>query len=105
ILTRTWVPTQDSPGIRQTYEARIVAPEDLRVVMSAEHLAPEGEPAGEGLRAWRFRLDNPVPPYLIALGVGDIAFEALGPRSGVFTEPSMLEASAYEFADLEAMID
>ena len=25
ILTRTWVPTQDSPGIRQTYEARIVA--------------------------------------------------------------------------------
>ena len=26
ILTRTWVPTQDSPGIRQTWDARIVAP-------------------------------------------------------------------------------
>jgi leukotriene-A4 hydrolase len=25
ILTRTWVPTQDSPGIRQTWTARIVA--------------------------------------------------------------------------------
>ena len=26
ILNRTWIPTQDSPGIRQTWEARIVAP-------------------------------------------------------------------------------
>ena len=46
ILTRTWVPTQDSPGIRQTYDARIVAPADLRVVMSAQQLTPEGEAAG-----------------------------------------------------------
>ena len=35
ILTRTWIPTQDSPGIRQTYSARIVVPRDLRAVMSA----------------------------------------------------------------------
>ena len=26
ILTRTWIPTQDSPGIRQSYEARIAHP-------------------------------------------------------------------------------
>src|SRR5690606_17299397 len=33
-LNRTWIPTQDSPGIRQTWEARIVAPKPLEVVMS-----------------------------------------------------------------------
>lgn len=104
ILTRTWVPTQDSPGIRQTYEARIVAPAPLKAVMSAEMLTPEGEPA-EGGRAFRFRLDNPVPPYLMALAVGDLAFQPLGPRSGVWTEPSMLPAAANELADLERMID
>ena len=48
ILTRTWIPTQDSPGIRQTYEARIVAPEGLRVVMSAEMLTPNGQTAAAG---------------------------------------------------------
>ncbi|HZW15861.1 MAG TPA: aminopeptidase, partial [Brevundimonas sp.] len=60
ILTRTWVPTQDSPGIRQTWDDRIVAPSDLKAVMSAEMLTPEGEPAGEGFTAWRFRMTNPV---------------------------------------------
>ena len=105
ILTRTWVPTQDSPGIRQTYSARIVAPEALSVVMSAEHLTPEGEPAGPGLRAWLFRMDHRVPPYLMAIAIGDLAFEATGPRTGVFTEPSTLEASADELVDLERMVE
>ena len=105
ILTRTWVPTQDSPGIRQTYSARIVAPEALGVVMSAEHLTPTGEPAGPGMRAWRFRMDNRVPPYLMAIAIGDIAFEGTGPRTGVFTEPSMLEASADELVDVERMVE
>ena len=48
ILNRTWIPTQDSPGIRQTWEARIIAPEPLKVVMRGERLTPEGEPAGDG---------------------------------------------------------
>jgi hypothetical protein len=105
ILTRTWVPTQDSPGIRQTYDARIVAPEDLRVVMSAQQLTPEGEAAGPGLKAWRFRMTNPVPPYLIAIGVGDLAFAAIDERTGVFTEPPRLEAARAELAPTADMVD
>ena len=103
ILTRTWVPTQDSPGIRQTYSARIVAPEALRVVMSAENLTPEGEEAGGG-RAWRFRMDKPIPPYLMAIAIGDIAFKPISARAGVYAEPVMLDKVASEFADLEKMV-
>ncbi|HEX8379348.1 MAG TPA: aminopeptidase, partial [Allosphingosinicella sp.] len=72
ILNRSWIPTQDSPGIRQTWEARIVVPEPLRAVMSGERLTPEGEAAEGGGRAFRFRMDKPVAPYLIALAAGDI---------------------------------
>ena len=103
ILTRTWIPTQDSPGIRQAYDARITVPAPLRAVMSAEQLTPEGEPAAGG-RAFRFRLDKPVPPYLIAIAVGDIAFRPLGPRTGVYAEPSIVDSAAREFVDVERMV-
>jgi leukotriene-A4 hydrolase len=103
ILTRTWVPTQDSPGIRQTWTARIVAPDDLTVVMSAE--ASGSEPGtANGTRAWKFRMDHPVAPYLIAIAIGDLGFQSLGERTGVYTEPSMLPAAAAELADLEKMV-
>ena len=72
IFTRTWIPTQDTPGVRQTYSARITVPRDLHAVMSAEQLTPDGveTPAG---RTFEFRLTQPVPPYLIAIGVGELA--------------------------------
>jgi aminopeptidase N len=103
ILTRTWAPTQDSPGIRQTYNARIVAPEGLKVVMSAEMLTPDGEPA-EGGRAFRFRMTNPVPIYLMSLAIGDLAFQAVSHRTGVWAEPSVIESATYECADMERMV-
>ena len=105
ILNRTWIPTQDSPGIRQTWEARITAPEPLKVVMSGERLTPEGEPAAPGRRAFRFRMDQPVAPYLIAIAAGDLAFRELGPRTGVWTEPAMLDRAAAELADTERMVE
>ncbi len=103
ILTRTWIPTQDSPGIRQTYSARITVPRDLRVVMSAEQKTPDGVEVSGG-RAFEFSMPQAVPPYLIAIAVGDIAFKSVGPRSGVYAEPSVLPRAASEFADIEKMI-
>lgn len=103
ILNRTWIPTQDSPGIRQTWEARITAPKPLDVVMSGVR---QGEPEdlGDGRRAFTFVMDKPVPPYLIALAAGDIDFRAIGPRTGVWAEPSVIDRAYTEVADTEAMV-
>ncbi len=104
-LNRTWIPTQDSPGIRQTWSATITAPEPLKVVMSGERLTQDGEPAGDGRRAYRFKMDKPVAPYLIAIAAGDLAFRELGPRTGVWTEPVMLDRAAAELTDTEKMVE
>jgi leukotriene-A4 hydrolase len=105
LLNRSWIPTQDSPGIRQTWEARIVVPEPLKAVMSGDKLTPDGEPAPEGGRAFRFRMDKPVAPYLIALAAGDIAFRPIGKRTGIYAEPATVDAAAWEFADTEKMVE
>ncbi|MCG7348359.1 M1 family metallopeptidase [Sphingomonas sp. ACRSK] len=104
INNRSWIPTQDSPGIRQSWSASITVPADLVAVMSGERLTPEGEAAGEGQRRYRFRMDRNVPPYLIALAVGDIGFRAVDTRTGVFTEPTDLDRTASELSDTGKMV-
>ena len=104
ILTRTWIPTQDSPGIRQTYGAVVRVPPGMRAVMSAETVGGESERDEQGRSVFRFNLPHPVPPYLFALAVGDIAFRAIGPTTGVYAEPSVVERAANEFAEVDDMI-
>ncbi|WP_457311577.1 M1 family metallopeptidase [Sphingomonas sp. UYAg733] len=105
ILNRSWIPTQDSPGIRQTWEAKITVPEGLTAVMSGEAKSALGEAAPNDMRTFTYVMDKPVAPYLIALAVGDLRFQATGPRTGIWTEPSMLEKSAREFGELEKFVD
>ncbi|MFN0241480.1 MAG: M1 family metallopeptidase [Planctomycetota bacterium] len=99
ILTRTWIPLQDSPGVRVTYEAHITAPSGLTAVMSAEQLG-RGEDG-----AFHFRMTNKIPPYLIALACGRIEFRAISDRCGVWAEPSVVEKAQAEFSDTEKMVD
>ncbi len=100
VLARTWVPLQDSPGVRFTFDARIRVPAGLMAVMGAEN---GRERRDDGV--YTFTMPQPIPSYLLALAVGDLEFRSLGKRSGVYAEPSVVEKAAYEFADTEKMIE
>ena len=100
ILARTWVPCQDSPGIRMTYSATVRVPKELMAVMSAENPV-EANDSG----VYHFHMPQPIPSYLLALSVGDLAFRRFSDNSGVYAEKPMIEASAYELADTPKMIE
>ncbi|WP_026999952.1 M1 family metallopeptidase [Eisenibacter elegans] len=99
ILARTWIPCQDSPGIRFSYEARIRVPKELMALMSAEN--PQQRSA-DG--QYQFRMPQPIPAYLMALAVGDLAFEAIGNTTGIYAEPAILPKAVAEFGDLDKML-
>ena len=99
ILARTWLPCQDSPGLRITYDAKVTVPKDLMALMSAENptaLSKDG--------VYSFKMEQPIPTYLMALAVGDIRFKAIGDRTGVYAIPSVIDAAAYEFEDMQKML-
>jgi leukotriene-A4 hydrolase len=98
---RSFVPLQDTPRVRATYSASLRVPAGLVAVMAAE---PDAANA-RGAPVFRFRMPQPIPSYLLAVAVGDLAFAPIGRRTGVWAEPSVLEAAAWEFGDVEAMLE
>lgn len=56
------------------------------------------------LITFKFLQKIPIPSYLIAIAVGNLKSKRIGPRSTVWTEQEHLEASAYEFAETEEML-
>ena len=81
----------------------------------------QGESAG-GKVAYSFDQPTPIPSYLVGLAVGNIHCKEIGPRfvcksedaeeylvrpvcrSRVWSEPELLDACAYEFAEVEEFL-
>lgn len=99
ILTRSWIPLQDTPLNRITYSADVQTPKGLMAIMSASNpkkLSADGK--------YHFKMEQKIPAYLIALAVGNLVYSPLGEKTGVYSEPEIADAATYEFADVPKMM-
>lgn len=99
ILTRTWIPCQDSPGARITYSAQVRVQPGMMALMSAEN-PTEQEMTGR----YTFKMEQPIPPYLIAFAAGQLKYVSLGPTTGVYAEHTMIDKAVYEFGEVQDMM-
>ncbi|WP_432950588.1 M1 family metallopeptidase [Kribbella sp. CA-253562] len=99
IHARSWVPVQDTPSVRFSYAAHVTAPPELMVLMSADN-GTQSRRTG----SYDVVMPEPIPSYLLAIAAGDLVFEPIGERSGVWAEPEMAKRAAAEFSDTEEMM-
>ena len=107
IHARSVFPCQDTPSVRFTFSAEVEVPKGLIAVMAAEQVeggALSKSKGQKGSGRFVFRMPQPIPSYLFALAVGNLEFREFGPRAGIYAEPQMIEAAAWEFAENEAKI-
>jgi leukotriene-A4 hydrolase len=99
ILARTWIPCQDSPGVRFTYNASVTVPSGLMALMSAENPTELNDE-----NVYEFRMAQPIPSYLLALAVGNVEFRSVGEHTGVYATPDLIDAAEYEFGEMEQLL-
>jgi aminopeptidase N len=99
IWSRTWIPCQDSPGVRFTYNAKVTVPKDLMALMSAVNPQQKNDTG-----IYTFKQDKAIPSYLMAIAVGDVEFKSIDNRTGVYSEHSVIDKAKWEFAELGKMV-
>jgi leukotriene-A4 hydrolase len=108
IHARSLIPCQDMPGVKFTYGATVTVPAWATPVMSAilkttSRAHPDDSQHGSS-KIYTFEQTVPISAYLLALAVGQLEKRDLSPRCAVWSEPSVVEAAAYEFAQTEEFL-
>jgi len=98
IHARSVVPCQDVPEAKITYAAKVRVENEHQICLMSALSTSNAD------NVYNFEQKVPVPSYLIAIVVGALESRELGPRSRVWSEPSMADASQYEFAETEKFI-
>ncbi len=100
ILARTWIPCQDSPNIRFTYDATVKVDPNYLPLMSAQN--PQ-EKNADGV--YQFKNPIAIPSYLMALCVGNLEYKNIGENTGVYAEPITMNAAFYELGEMQEMVN
>lgn len=101
IASRSWMPVQDTPTVRMTYEATLRVPSGKLALMSAA----DNPQAINDTGAYVFHMPYPIPAYLIALAVGDFAFRPIDGRTGVYAAPDLVDQAAGLMQSMPEMLD
>jgi leukotriene-A4 hydrolase len=101
IMTRSWIPIQDTPSIRITYGAKVSLPEDSGMICLMSARNPK-EKSQDGV--YHFSINKPIPSYLISMAIGNLSYRALNENMGVYSEPVLLEEAAWELEDVDQMM-
>jgi aminopeptidase N len=98
---RAWMPVQDTPSVRSTFEATLHVPRGLLALMTAKNNPRVANDTG----VYSFDMPYPIPSYLMGLAAGRWEYHAFDQRTGVYAEPEMLEAAAWDLQDLPEMLE
>jgi leukotriene-A4 hydrolase len=103
IHARALVPCQDRPGVKMSYTATVTVPDWATCVMSAVLKNTDILIEEKKIRStW----DQPVPisSYLLAMAVGQLSKRDISKRCAIWSEPSVVEAAAFEFSETEEFL-
>jgi len=80
-------------------------PAPLQALMSAVLQSTTPVASADGaLQTWSFNQAVPIPSYLVALCVGNLAKADISDRCAVWAEPEKVEAAAFEFGETEKFL-
>ena len=97
---RRWIPIQDTPAMRLTYDATVHVPPTHLALMSADNNPRATTATG----VYHFTMAQPIPPYLIAIAVGRLDYHAFDERTGVYAEPELMDAAISELNYMPQMV-
>lgn len=105
ILARTLLPCMDTPAVKAPYTIAVSVPSPLVAACSGTAVGQNPTFEEDGFLTYHYEQKLPIPAYLIAIVAGALKKAQVGPRSFVWTEKELLDASVYEFsADTEKYV-
>ncbi|CAD8081833.1 unnamed protein product [Paramecium sonneborni] len=108
IKCRSLMPLQDTPSVKFTYSSTVLSKDPLiKVFMTGNQidtLSLIGQYKEKQLYTYSFKLDIPIPAYLIGIVAGEVAQKQIGQNCYVISEPYFLDEYAQELEELPFFI-